>query len=273
MNLVNAVNLSFNHTITQNLADAKNKEGNIMRLVTRLIPALLLGLSLSAYADSPAQASENPYAKSYVNKGRPTIALQPDPTGPKIFRGKSQVDDYKRMLENGFDMLGYSSFQGLNVAPEKATEQAKNIKADLVLVYAEQRGNMPASVQIDQAREKARDGAASSDTSTSQDHILYEYFASYWVKLAPPLIGVHVEANTQDDQRFGLRVIAVVKESPAAKAAIQEDDVLTRIGDVVLDKPEALTQAAKRYAGQTVDVLYKRGDNDGKTVMTLNNRQ
>jgi len=270
-----------------------------MRLVTRSILALLLALNLAACASggtkqkiaekatadnksgSLEQASENPYVESYVSKGRPTIALQPDPTGPKIYRGKAQVEDYKHMLENGFDMLGYSSFQGLDVAPEKATEQAKNIKADLVLVYAEQKGSTPASVQIEQARKKARDeaktqdqnAAASSDTHTPPDQTLYEYFASYWVKLAPPLIGVHVETNTQDDKRFGLRVIAVVKESPAAKAAIQEDDVLTHIGDVALDKPEALTQAAQRYAGQTVDVLYKRGDSDGKTVMTLNNRQ
>ncbi|HLD08880.1 MAG TPA: PDZ domain-containing protein [Methylophilaceae bacterium] len=257
-----------------------------MRLVIRPILALLLALSLAACAGGGAtqktadkaaannksgsteQASENPYAKSYVNKGRPTIALQPDPDGPKIYRGQNQVNDYKLMLENGFDMVGYSSFKGRGIAPEKATEQAKDIKADLVLLYAEKKGSTPASVQIDQARKNAGDGA-----NKAQDQTLYEYFASYWVKLAPPLIGVHVEANTQDDKRFGLRVMAVVRESPAARAAIQEDDVLTRIGDVALDKPEALTQAAQRYAGQTVDVLYKRGDNEGKTVMTLNNRQ
>lgn len=265
-----------------------------MRLVTKPVLALLLALSLAACAGSGTtqkiadktatgnnsnsleQASENPYIKNYVNKGRPAIALQPDPDGPKIYRGKDQVSDYKRMLENGFDMVGYSSFRGLDVAPEKATEQAKIIKADLVLVYAEQKASTPASVQIDQARKAKKaqnqNASAGSDTPAPQDQTLYEYFASYWVKLAPPLIGVHVEANTQDEKPFGLRVVAVVKESPAARATIQEDDVLTRIGDVVLDRPAALTQAAQRYAGQTVEVLYKRGDNDGKTAMTLNNR-
>ncbi len=233
-----------------------------MRLVTGAVLALLLTLSLSARAD------ENPYVKSFVNKGRPAIALQPDPAGPKIYRGQDQVEDFKLMLENGFDMVGYSSFQGLDIPPEKATEQAKAVKADLVLLYATQKGNTPLSVQLDQARKKAPEEA-----DKAQDQKLYEYFASYWVRLAPPLIGVHVENNTQDDSQPGLRVIAVVKESPAAKAAIQDEDVLTRIGDVTLDKPEALTQAAKRYEGKTVDVLYKRGGNDGKTTMTLNSRQ
>lgn len=265
-----------------------------MRLVTIPLLASLLALSLAAFAggetaqksadkaaatgkpNTSGQGTENPYIKNYVNKGRPAIALQPDPDGPKIYRGKDQVADYKRMLENGFDMVGYSSFRGLDVAPEKATEQAKTIKADLVLVYAEQKASTPASVQIEQARKAKKaqnqNEAASADTLMPQDQKLYEYFASYWVKLAPPLIGVHVEANTKDEKPFGLRVVAVVKESPAAKATIQEDDVLTRIGDVALDKPAALTQAAQRYAGQTVEVLYMRGDNDGKTAMTLNNR-
>jgi membrane-associated protease RseP (regulator of RpoE activity) len=261
-----------------------------MRLVTKPVLAFLLALSLAACAgsgttqkiadktaagnnsNSPEQASENPYIKNYVNKGRPAIALQPDPDGPKIYRGKDQVADYKRMLENGFDMVGYSSFLGLDVAPEKAAEQAKAIKADLVLVYAEQKASTPASVQIDQARKAKKTQDQGIDTPAPQDQTLYKYFASYWVKLAPPLIGVHVETNAQDEKPFGLRVVAVVKESPAAKAAIQEDDVLTRIGDVVLDKPATLTQAAQRYAGKTVEVLYKRGDNDGKTTMTLNSR-
>jgi len=250
-----------------------------MRLMTGPMLALFMALNLTAYAgDEPVatdkaggsqQASENPYTKSFVNKGKPTVALQPDPAGPKLYRGENQVADFKRMLEDGFDMVGYSNFQDLDVPPEKAIEQAKNIKADLVLVYAQQKGSTPASVQIDQARKKAQDGTPSA----TQNQKLYEYFASYWVKLAPPLIGVHVETNTQDDNRFGLRVIAVLKDSPAAKAGIQDDDVLTRIGDVALDKPAALTQAAKRYAGKTVDVLYKRGGNDGKTTMTLNSRQ
>jgi hypothetical protein len=255
-----------------------------MRLFTRAILTLLLILGLVACAGggvkksdenaasgdsgSAGQGSENPYTKSYVNKGRPSIALQPDPDGPKIYRGESQVEDYKRMLENGFDMLGYSSFQGTDVPPEQATEQAKSIKADLVLLYAERKGKTPLSVQLDQARKKARDGA-----NEAQNQKLYQYFASYWVKLAPPLIGVHVEASAQGDRRSGLRVMAVVRGSPAARAAIQEDDVLTRIGDVAMDNPEALTQAAKRYAGQTVDVLFKRGNSDGKTVMTLNSQQ
>jgi PDZ domain-containing protein len=246
-------------------------------LAPKLLPQTLLAflLALNIAGVYAAEVPENPYAKSFVSRGRPSIALQPDPAGPKLYRGDNQVDDYKRMLENGFDMLGYSSFQGLDVSPEKATEQARDIKADMVLVYAERKGGTPATVQIDQARQKAKEknSAAEVDVPQAKDQKLYEYFASYWVKLAPPLIGVHVEANTQDENSLGLRVIAVVKDSPAAKAGITDEDVLTRIGEFTLDKPEALTKAAQHYAGKTVDVSYKRGDNEASTSMTLNSRK
>jgi len=243
-----------------------------MRPIIKSLFVLWLALNMAAI--HAAEAPENPYAKSYVSKGKPAIALQPDPEGPKLYRGKNQVDDYTRMLENGFDMVGYSSFHGLDVAPEKATEQARSIKADLVLVYAEQKSSTPATVQIDQARKKLRDNdSADSETASTQNNNLYEYFASYWVKLAPPLIGVHVEADAKDESRPGLRILAVVKDAPAAMAGLQEGDVLTRIGEFALDKPEALTQAAQHYAGQTVDVIYQRAGNEEKTVMTLNKRQ
>ena len=246
----------------------------IQKSLAQTLLAFLLALNIAGvYA---AEVSENPYAKSFVSRDRPSIALQPDSSGPKLYRGANQVDDYKRMLENGFDMIGYSSFQGLDVSPEKATEQARDIKADMVLVYAERKGGTPASVQIDQARQKAKDKDTATDKAdgaSAKDQKLYEYFASYWVKLAPPLIGVHVEANAQDENRFGLRVIAVVKDSPAAKAGITDEDVLTRIGEFALDKPEALTKAAQHYAGQTVDVTYKRGESEASTSMTLNSRK
>ncbi|MDZ4099009.1 MAG: PDZ domain-containing protein, partial [Methylophilaceae bacterium] len=68
----------------------------------------------------------------------------------------------------------------------------------------------------------------------------------------------------------GLVVIAVIKNSPAEKASLQELDVIQSIGDELLVTPEALTKAAQRYAGQTVDVTFMRHGDVNKTSMTLN---
>ena len=247
-----------------------------MRLINVLLLAGLVAVSLSASAAS----AENPYTKSYVSKGAPTVALQPDPAGPKVYLGKVKEEDYLRMLENGYDMLGYSSFDGPDAAPELATQQAKQIKADLVLVYTKLSGSVPASVQIQQLREQAAKTAtpdknlngAPTGKVLLEDQARYTYFASYWVKLAPPLIGVHVTPTEKDADVAGLIVKAVVRQSPADKAEIQAGDVITRIGDIALTKPEALTEAAQRYTGQTVEVALQRDGNPSTKTMTLNKK-
>lgn len=241
----------------------------------------LVGASAAQAAEKDDSAiSENPYTKSYVSKNSPTVALEPDPAGPKVYLGGEKDKDYKRMLENGFDMLGYSSFEAAeNVSPEQLTEQARKVKADLVLVYTELTGNTPASVRIQQLREKAlkaqknpdAKGASNTD-ELADDHALYSYFASYWVKLAPPLIGVHVTSAGEGDNATGLKVLAVVRDSPAARVALQEGDVLTHIGEIELTGPEVLTQAAKRYAGQTVEIAWLRDGVANKATITLNKR-
>lgn len=258
-----------------------------MHLIIAPILAVVLALSVAGCASSGTSsqkaaanggsAAENPYTTSFVSRDRPAVALQPDPAGPKIYRGNVKEDDYPRMLSNGFDMLGYSSFEAADVAPEQALEQARKIRADLVLVYSRLVGSVPASVQIKQMRENALKADAGKDPAHSgtllpQEQARYSYFASYWVKLAPPLIGLHVTGSKESTEP-GLTVLAVIKQSPAEKAGIQDGDVLTRIGDVELLTPEALTQAAQQYAGQSVDITFLRDGSTSKTSMTLNHRQ
>lgn len=248
----------------------------------RLIHAPLVALLLMASAAIAAEAdTENYYTKSYVNKNNPTVALQPDPDGPKLYSGNVKEEDYQRMLRSGYELRGYSSFEAADVAPEQATEHARKIGADLVLVYSKLTGSVPISVKIQQLREKAAKsdaektaaGESAVEVQKPAQENRYAYFASYWVKLAPPVIGVHVKGPGINDVTQGLVVVAVIKDSPAARADIQEGDMLVRIGEIDLNKPEALSLAAQRYAGQTVDVTLQRDGSDSKTSMTMNPRK
>src|SRR5690606_1056829 len=145
----------------------------------------------------------------------------------------------------------------------------REINADLALVYTRLSGEVPASVQIQQMRERARSGEQAGE---AESQVSYNYFASYWAKLAPPLLGVHVMGPAEDSETDGLEIIAVINESPAAKAGLQDGDVLKRLGDVALKSPAALTQAAQRYAGQTIHMdMLREGVPDTVTV-TLNKR-
>lgn len=245
-----------------------------MRSIIRGLTAALLGMLLMGPAHAEA---ENPYSKSYVEKNSPTVRLQPDPSGPKLFRGESKEEDYRRMLREGYELIGQSSFQAADVPPEQALEQARKIKADLVLVYSKLSGSVPLSIKIEQLREKAmnsemqQDGEAAVEVVKPDEQNRYTYFASYWVKLAPPVIGVHVKAPNAGTQ--GLPVVAVIRQSPAEQAGIREGDVLTRIGDVTLDVPAKLGLAADRYAGKAVEVAVQRDGQSATTSMTLNARK
>ena len=269
-----------------------------MRSTTTVCMLMFMTLGLGACAANKMEKQEapanmniaqpkdsNPYVANFTSRNRPSLGLQPEAGAPKLYRGVVETADYQRMLEDGYDLLGYSKFEANTVSPELAMEQAKQLKADVVLVYSKVVGNVPATVQLQQIRERARQHA-DADQATKQkamgevlaeaeDRQLYEYFATYWAKLAPPLIGVHI-TSLQDEERknaVGLDVLAVIKQSPADKAGIQHGDVLLKIGEVTLDKPELLSQAARRYAGQAVEVSYLRDKQPHKTTLTLNQPQ
>ncbi|HZV62934.1 MAG TPA: PDZ domain-containing protein [Methylophilaceae bacterium] len=210
-------------------------------------------------AEARTPASQNPFAKAFVKRELPAVALQPDQTGPKVYRGEDQVEDYQRMLENGYDMLGYSEFlAGEDVQPALLEQHAREVHADVALVYTRHAGEVPASVEIQQLREQAKKGET-PDPAQAESKDTYNYYASYWAKLRPPLLGVHVMGPAKDSETDGLTVIAVIHDSPADKAGIQHGDVLKQMGDVALNSPTALTQAAQRYAGQKTNVDVERG--------------
>jgi hypothetical protein len=241
-----------------------------MRLIATLMTSLAL-LSMSLHGN--AEDAENLYATAYKPLELRAKVLPPEDLEPKIYKGTDNKDaDYQRMLEGGYDLLGFSSFEAGEVPPQLLTQHARTVKAHLVLVTVSRSGDVPASIKIDRLRQKARE--QNTDTvdlsDIEQTVVRYNYHASYWVKLVPPLIGLHVSPTSKDEKIKGQVVVAVIKRSPAERAGLKELDVIMKIGDELLEKPEALAAAAKRYAGQTVDVHYLREGAVNKTTMTLN---
>jgi S1-C subfamily serine protease len=86
---------------------------------------------------------------------------------------------------------------------------------------------------------------------------------------------VKASANPSEEgvAQTGLKIIAVIKDSPAAKANIATGDTLLKIGGVTLDKADDLFAAVKRYQGQTIDVVFRHGEEDVKTTVALNSRK
>lgn len=249
----------------------------------------VVGLLLSSCAGG------NPYAKFYQDRsGRVDITKDPRvvlPTGkPELFRGTDLDADYVRMSEDGYGLVGISSFNGSdNVNVSSALKQAAQIHASVVLVYSKYTNTVSGSIPwttpdtqrstttlsgnvIGPGGVATYSGNASSTTyGTRTTYIPYsdnrhDYFASYWIKLKPPVFGVQVRELTAElkqkiGSNKGVVVIAVRKRSPAFSADILRGDVLKRIGDTeILDK-KIFSDTTVQYAGKKVVVRFIR---DGK---------
>lgn len=238
-----------------------------MRLSLAALFCLLFSAAASAESSAPA---DNPYASNYVSRLSPPAAAGE----PRIYRGVDKEADYQRLLEEGYDLLGYSSFEAADVAPELLTEQARMLHADLALIYTQRMGRVPASVRLDQAKAAARPSKDGAVPVSGEQPKFYEYYAAYWTKLPPPLLGVHVkrEEGLAQDAR-GVQVIAVIQDSPAAMAGIRRGDSLLRLGDEDLRESEALVRAAQRYAGQRVLAVVERDGAELTSTVELNARR
>lgn len=260
------------------------------------IPFLLVPLSLAACAsqsnitqDKPTQAAsavadknaqgisiENPYARTYISRNLTPSSLKPNSEAPHIYLGKSKEDDYQSMLENGFDLLGYSNFEAGDVPVSQLAEQAQKVKAETVLVYTERTAQTPSSIKLQQMKEQQRIAAnpelAKMGKPMFTEQANYAYFAAYWAKLQTPIIGVHVKGPRPDETSKGLSVQAVINDSPAQLAGLQINDVVLSIGEIAMVTPEALVKASQRYAGQLVELAYEREGKPVKVSVKLNPR-
>jgi C-terminal processing protease CtpA/Prc len=253
------------------------------KLTASLMLLSLLALGTLLVASGVQAAEMNPYAKNYKEQNSNQLkSLEANPD-TKMYVSNHKEDDNISMLENGYDMMGSSGFEAGDVPADLALQHGKSIKADTVLVYSKYGSAKTADSKMQAIKDALKKKGEVTEKDLAAEPTVYQYYASYWAKLPMPLLGVHIiklkqkaAAESQEaaaPEQKGLKIIAVIKDSPAAKAAITKGDVLLKIGEVDLVKPDDLFAAVKRYAGQTVPVELQRGDEDVKTTVALNSRR
>lgn len=237
-----------------------------IRIVTLIALFISSTLSWAEQSYNGENYFETTYIESKASNAKRVQATQ----DPQLFSGIDKKQDYQRMHERGYELVGYSSFSAGNIPPELALSQAKKVGAEMVLMYSEQTGNRPASSQI-QALKEAKARGETLDPNASRDKALgYEYFATYWAKIARPTLGVHVKVPAEAEKPDGLTILIVLDNSPALTAGLQKDDVLTKIGEQEVNRIDELNQAIKRYAGQEVTIEYRRARMLMTTTAKLN---
>ena len=266
-------------------------KGNFVRLLLPLI-AIFVGCA-------------NPYEKFYHDQlfGRhinEVPSLEITSVSPSLYATENMPRDLQAMVENGFALIGYSTFNSGPVDSNKAMEHAKNLGAAVVIVQSRYThtvtGSVPWTVQNpDQTVTTMTQGnlygsggySTFSGTSTSTapgGSTTYQmpysvdrsdYVATYWVKRKPPALGIIV-ADLPDTLRQklqrnrGVVVLAVLKGSPAFAADILKGDVVVGIDGDATNDPRSFLEVAIKYRGKRVTIKIIR---DGKPMnidLTLN---
>jgi PDZ domain len=211
-------------------------------------------------------AAENPYEKNYKSQNTGNlVSLEANPD-TKMYVSNHKDKDNISMLESGYDMMGTTGFEAGAVPSEMALQHAKTIKADTVLVYTKYGAALTSSSKFDTYKEAAKkNGGEIDEKDLVEEDIQYKYYASYWAKLPPPLLGVHViklarptEEGEKKDELKGLRVLAVIKGSPAEAAGILRGDMLLKLNDTDLNKAEELSKVVREHQGKSVAIAYER---------------
>lgn len=252
------------------------------------------------------QGCANPFSEYYYDNTEGIDLAKADylvlPTAaPVLYRGADQDQDILRMYEDNYELLGYSSFSAGDVDEKDAIKQAAKVSAEIVYLHStyvgSESGSVPVTVPIVQNSTtslygsnygaggySAFSGAAYSTAYGSHTtYIPYtvhrsDYFATYWIKMKPPRLGILPRDLTPELKRKlasnkGLLIYAVVKGSPAFEADILSGDVLKAVGDFPMLDYETFGRAIAFYEGKEVSLkIVREGQEVLKTVRLRDGR-
>jgi membrane-associated protease RseP (regulator of RpoE activity) len=236
----------------------------------------MLCVALVTFCIQTVEAAENLYQKNYKKQNNSNLqSMQANPD-TKMYVSNHFDDDNISMLESGYDMMGSSGFEAGSIAPDLALEHAKSIKADVVLVYSKYASKKSSLSTLQTIKEAAKTTGEIDEDVLKGDEEQYKYYASYWAKLPMPLLGLHViklKHREKDSNEMieddGLKVLAVIKGSSAAKAGLKRGDVLLKIAGVEIQTPAQLSQAVGKNKGKEVKISYERNDSLAETSAKL----
>ena len=113
-------------------------------------------IALLTFLILPNLHAENVFEKNFQQQGDKNLKSLNANAKTEIYRGWDKDKDNIMMLEEGYDLMGFSSFAGTYVPPAEALVFGEKIKADTVLVYDRQINEATRATAIKRARENIK---------------------------------------------------------------------------------------------------------------------
>ena len=244
-----------------------------------------------------------PYSKFYLDRtGGIDITKSPlveiSSEEPKVSCGYNKEEDFQRMIENGYFLIGYSSFNAGSINKDGAIFQAKKIHASIVILYSQYTNTVSGAIPLTLPNKKRSSTKFSGNVYSSSGYAnysgntytttygskttyipynvrRYEYLATYWVKSKPPIFGtILVDITNKIGREIGsnkgMLIETVINGSPAFRGGIFKGDVLRKIGGIDIYNNETFQESLKKYKGQTINVVVFQNGKEVEKEIKLN---
>lgn len=220
--------------------------------------ARILILSLAFAGSTSAIAGpHDDFFQSY-DVQREDIVLSKSP--PQVYTSNDLDADVRRWTEDGYIMVGASSWQGGIEDAKKTGKFAKKIKASVALVKVRFIETVSGGTQFMMMPViGGYGGMIGSARPVSFDR--YEQTTCFFAKLKPEKIGIGVRYQpiTQSQAKTigsakGIAVTLVVRGSPAFDAGIIAGDLIQTVAGQDYSTRDRMDRVKADYAGQTVPV-------------------
>lgn len=259
----------------------------------------------------------NPYSQFYCDNTQGMNDahirnLTTPPPEPLVYSGTIPLQDSNAMLENGFGLLGWSSFNGAPVNQDLAVQQARYLRADAVVVYSTYThtlsGAMPLTLpEVKTVTSHGSGFASGSGTAfgpggmvnysgsantfgSSQTTIYgsrttympynvnrYDYHASFWLKNTNIVFGAVLGDLTPEERKstgsnHGVAIRVVIRNTPAFEADLLEGDIIKKVNDTDITGPTPWNTMLSENLGKAVVVTIIRDGKEEKKTVTLRSK-
>jgi hypothetical protein len=242
----------------------------------------------------------NPYRQYYTDHtGGMGVLNNPVFIGPQkepsLIRGGDPLEDWKNMTRKGYLLIGQSNFNIGSANDSDAIIHARNIGADMILLYSKysdtQSGSMPLTLPDNRITFSSGSATAfgpggsatafgSGYTTTYGTRTTYvpysirrhDYHASFWARAKPAAFGAQFD-ELSDAQRKqiqsnkGAAVLIVVDGSPAFQNDILDGDIIRNINGIEVTNALHCVEIIAQNRGKNISLsIYRNGETIQKEV-------
>jgi len=255
-----------------------------LRAVSGIVVAfafLLAGCAPNGYRDF-YQASSGISPKEIEAR-----RIGPPPELPELIRGSDPTLDIQAAYQQGFGVIGSSSFNGVAASDKQLIEHAKSIGADRVLSYGVYQQTIQTAVPLTMPTTQTSVtngsatiygprgtstayGSAQTTTFGSQTTFMpvsinrFDFLAIYLVKVRAAFGANFRDITTQEAQQIGtvnaVSIVVVQRGSPAASAGFLPEDIITKFdGQPVLGSTNLVETLKQKQNKKVMFSVLRRG--------------